>query len=532
MRKLITYLQRIFMLAIIASTMLACSDGDSINIDQPTEGAVRLRIAVGASGDVLSASVPQGGEIGDGLEPGQHHENDINSLSLFTYRGSMNGDGSTPVKLVAYLTDLNLTTEQAKFVDGYYVHEVRVDDKFINGYEYSGADKFIVVTNLYAIHATTLGELRDAYVTQTVNKVASGELMSGCNNFVMSNEDESRVIDGSGSVNDPHIISVNVERVTARVDFIVDGSTVDGANLRYDAIDGTNNEKVADVYVSHVRVFNGMRGASYLIKRLADGEGTTPLYLADEFKPATRLVVEPHTWQKGSVTSAVLGEWFGETAIASAQAGGDSWFRDGDRVHVDARTQGNDGFGTSTSTDAQGNNYYLVDYVNENTMSPQNTNGDVTTGVMLRAIYKPVKVYGSLDDKGVPVLDNTYSYGKSFWRYRPVNTTYDETQAIYFSSAKVANDYLKAHPEQTAEVTEFPNALCYYPVFLRHDNTVATPLIHTMEFGIVRNNIYRLKVSFTGPGYNTITTEVDPEGIRPFIYVRKWYKILHPEIEI
>lgn len=532
MRTLITYIQRLLMLAIIAGSMVACSDEASLPIDNPVDGAVRLRIAVGASGDILPASVPQGGEIGDGLEPGQHQENDIHSLALFTYHGSINSDGTTPVKLVAYLTDLNLTSEQAKFIDGYYVHEVRVDDKFINGYEYSNADKFIVVTNTVAMHATTLGELRDAYITQTVNKVASGELMSGCSNFVMSNEDESRCIDGSGSANDPHIISVNVERVTARVDFIVDGATVDGANLRYDVLDGENHEKVADVYLSHVRVFNGMKGASFLIKRLADGEGATPLYLADEFKPATRLVVEPHTWQKGSVTSTLLDEWFGETAISRAQAGGDSWFRDGDRVHVAARTGGNDGFGTSTSTDAQGNNYYLVDYVNENTMTAQNTNGNVTTGVMLRAVYKPVKVYGSLDASGVPVLDGSYSYGKSFWRYRPVNTTYDETQAIYFSSAKVANDYLKAHPEQTAEVTEFPNALCYYPVFLRHDNTVATPLIHTMEFGIVRNNIYRLKVSFTGPGYNTITTDVDPEGIRPFIYVRKWYKILHPEIEI
>lgn len=534
MKLLITYIQRIMMLALLVSTMVACSDKESYADDEEQNSAVLLRIAIGGPANYTRA-VPTGGEHGDGLEPGQHHENDINTLSLYACADGINGNAATPVRLVAYLTNLNLTMDNADIVDGMFVYEVRVDDKFVNGYTFSAQDKFIVVTNTQALGASTLGELRDSYVTKPVQNVAEGMAKNGCTNFVMSNERESSYVDGVGSPEDPHLIKVNIERVTARVDLITTGSVADAAtqSLLFSAVDGPADTKVADVYVSHARVFNAMTAPSYVIKRLGNAENQACFYLADETNPASFYVIEPNTWKKATTDASLLTSWYGNSHVSKVKQLGDGWFRNADRVHIASPSAGNDGFATSVSVDDAGYNYYVLDYVNENTMTPENTTANVTTGIMLKAVYKPANVYKGFSGE-TPIVDTEYAYGQTFWRYRPIGQVYDETKSVCFSSLAAANDYRNAHPEQLAEITEYTGGMCYYPVYLRHDNTLVTPYINKMEYGIVRNNIYRLKVSFTGPGYPSLDLidERDPEGIRPYIFVRKWYKIMHPEIEI
>lgn len=536
-------IMRCAMLAMIACISAACSDHDDLLpgsnalANDSVASNVVLRIALGMPAGGSALNRPQGGEHGDGLEKGLHHENDIHVLQLYSYQGSINGDANTPVKLVAYLTNLDFTPENARIVDDMYVHDVRVDDKFLNGYTFSSADKFIAVTNLMPIGPANLNDLKRAVIGQSLSRVAEGEPMSGCNDFVMSNESESLYTYGIGSPDDPNIITTTVERLAARVDFVTDGAEADPTKqaLRYAATDGAEEKQMGSVYVSHARVFNAMKAPSYLLKRLATAEDATPNYLAVEQKPATSLVVDPYTWQKGSTTAAQLESWYGGSRISAAAEAGDAWFRTADKVHTAAPSASNDGFGTSTSTDDEGCHFYVLDYVGENTMPQASTRGSVTTGILLKAVYEPTTVYGDgVDSDGNPVADSHYAYGQTFWRYRPLTPNYSEMQALYFSSFDAADAYRTAHPDEVAEIQEYPAGTCYYPIYLRHDNTEPSADIRMMEFGIVRNNIYRLRVSFTGPGYPSMEgiDKVDPEGIRPYIFVRKWHKINHPEIEI
>lgn len=530
------HIQWMWMPVLIACILSACDLSHSSSVGtQADEGYVTLRISTGMPRSPQRQGRPQGGEYGDGLEPGQHHENDIRTLALYAYQGSVNAAASTPVKLVVYLSDLNLTESEGQWVGDDMVYEVRIDDKFMNSYTFSSSDRFIAVSNTLPLGATNLGELRNAFINQPVRRVAAGEPLVGCTHFVMSNERESQYRDGIGSADNPRMVSVHIERVTARVDLVTTGSTTDLTHsaLSYPAIDGAENTRVADVLVTHARVFNAMHAPSYLLKRLAENESAGAVYLASEDKPATRMVVENYTWQKGSATADQLNDWYGDSQLRRAKAQGDNWFRTADGVHTDPATADNDGFRTAVSVDAAGQTYYVLDYVNENTMLPGHTNGDVTTGVLLRAIYCPTVVYKSVVD-GEPIADSDYACGQTFWRYRPMSTTYDETLAACFSNPAAAQAYMDANPQVAAEITQYTNGLCYYPVFLRHDNTVDATDIRMMEFGIVRNNIYRLRLSFTGPGYPTLDPidKVNPEGIRPYIFVRKWYKIEHPEIEL
>nr|WP_321373030.1 Mfa1 family fimbria major subunit [uncultured Bacteroides sp.] len=81
------------------------------------------------------------------------------------------------------------------------------------------------------------------------------------------------------------------------------------------------------------------------------------------------------------------------------------------------------------------------------------------------------------------------------------------------------------------------NGLCYYPYWIRHSNN-GTIDESIMEFGIVRNNVYKLKViSFSGLGkpmpYSPTDTPENPDEesfVSVFITVSPWRLIAHPDV--
>lgn len=522
----------ILSLLFCAALFVSCSKDDVEYVDmqeqneamqQDTRSFLALRITIGTERN--TRAVPTGGEDGDHRENGQHHENDINNIVVFKVNGSVvTGADNLPVTKVAFVPDVDFHPGNAT---GNITTEINLSP--YTDYTYSHGDHFIVAANMGNIAASTLGELRDKLVTDAWLTASSG-VIGDFHGFVMSNESESRYTDGSGSPEDPRMIHVNIERVAARVDFCIDGSVVDGSSRKFDAKD--KNQKVGNVLVSHARILNGMMKPTYLIKRLAENSSSSKFYLADEITPTTRYVCEPNTWNKPTATEDDFLQWFGNSRHSLAYNQQHAWFTDKDKVHTSA--SGN-GFTTGTTLDPHSNlNYYVLGYVNENTMTPEATTGKTATAVALNAIYEPLTVYGSLDADGNPVEDDTYTRGQTFWRFRPITAEYDETTALYFSSRSAAEAYQTLHGEIVSEINEYTSARCYYIVYLRHDNSPVSPYVTPMEFGIVRNNIYRLKVSFTGPGYSSIpeNTEVQPEGIKPYIYVKKWYYIEHPTIEL
>lgn len=84
----------------------------------------------------------------------------------------------------------------------------------------------------------------------------------------------------------------------------------------------------------------------------------------------------------------------------------------------------------------------------------------------------------------------------------------------------------------------YENGLCYYPYWIRHSNNGTTDS-GIMEFGIVRNNIYKLKVnSFSGAGkpvpYDPVTDKpenpAEESSVSMLVTVTPWRVISHPEI--
>lgn len=556
----------------VGATLTGCYDYTEMAEEaQSNEAPIVLDLTIGADVQAtrsatsrLNRALPMGGEDGDGREYGAAFENEVRDISLYYYSnpdGILSAD-ATPIKRMVYVDNVESIAVTTTLGDK-IKKRIPLKRSMLDDYDYALGDQFVVVANMGDVTAPgTLGELRNMLVSNAWTG-APGAAKSTYSKFVMSNEKNSQYLQRSGRKTDPHIITVDIERVAARIDFCSNGSErylgtgsgnatgIDGGNPSIEYLAKEGSQTVGNVYVTHVRPFNVMQQPTFLIKRSALTSSETPVYLKNEAaynETGFAYVVDPLTWTKAlkpaKNTAANLESWYGNTRYSLVDKGYAS--NEAYRVHVNTATTA-DGFNDekgyshvdkSEDTANGFTDFYVLDYANENTMPVGATTSEVATGIVVRAIYIPKVVYPSAAAAaiGTPVVD--YTNGGTFYRYRPMTTSFNETQCVYFDKEAEARAYGDAHPATPYIVEEFKDGVCYYITYLRHDNgddyTPFSPDVTPMEYGIVRNNIYRLKCSFSGPGYPTIppTPSFEPLGIKPYIFVRRWYQINHPEIEI
>lgn len=532
-----------WMLSVAAVGLIAsCSDHSDI-IPAPEEeqeqgipcDCIVLHLYVGDEASTRA------GDDGDGPEAAVNHENDIMNLCLYQYSG-VNGDLSDLqnndliVRKLAHVPNVNFTP-----TDGSKSTTVTIRD--IPSYMFKpGKDKFIVAANAGNItdDVTTLGELRDFIVEETCTYEAANPDIAHFSHFVMSNIDLStdNSQDGSTALTGKDLeVSITLERLSARIDFCADPTLTFDATVgdtpawKYTAKVGGDGDAVGSVYLTHVRTFNAMLNPSYLIKRLSESASGTKYYLQKEVTsaaaPTSLYVEEPTTWNKASEDDKHLESMFGSSRYAAARSNTAQWFRSIDGVRPFANS-GN-AFTTGTSEDAERDKYFVVTYTNENTVPREAITGSNTTGLMLKTYYAPSVVYNNANCAESDKV--TYTVGNTFWRFRYE----DDDTSVFFSTEAAANEFA-ATVHEAGTVIKYENGISYYPVMLRHYYRNGTPEFpyKPMQFGIVRNNIYRLKVSFSGPGYAELPdpTEITPGGITPYIYVLPWYVIDHPVIEL
>ena len=276
-----------------------------------------------------------------------------------------------------------------------------------------------------------------------------------------------------------------------------------------------------------------MQQSSYMIKRVtsSDNIASQLRYGAREAKRAdgtpTNYVVEPHTMAKmGSVTDADLDSWYGDTRAKTVYANPESYLSSTGIAAYAGTETAKSGLGTFT-------HIRTLAYTNENTQDKGHHTPDFITGLLLRAVYQPMKVYTDKEctTEYSPMSD--YETGHDFWRYSPTKKAMKEADCIYFSNQEAAEAYKAAHPSDMAEITKFADGICYYNVWLRHANVDSDPhLTFPMEYGIVRNNIYRVGVSkVTGPGTPSPSKD-GPEHIYLRIFVREWNLRTQPPIRL
>ena len=553
----------LILLTLLTPLFGACIYNDYSNCVDNEEGGAVLHISLsisvlGEDSGSTRAAVPNGGEEGDGWQYGLQNENRLHNFTVFVldHNNTINSPGSTLFLGSRYFSDEDVARVDS--IREYYLKLKNYDVlKDVLTYDFTipivnylpkeitpESFRFIVIANKGDLTEsfTTLGALRDAMPDATW---AVGD--DGAERFVMTNENDQYYGSGVGTEENPIRMHVTIERMAARIDYNPEGAQLtDGGQLYYDIKASDNATTLAKLYIDKMAIVNACQKPSFYIKRVADNiNGTNLVYLGDETPTprgiATNVVIDPYSTQKtaaNTTNTTLLTTLYGDTRIGNVE-----------------QLLQNTPAPALTSVSQS----VILGYVDENTYAPEMAHSSYTTGVAFQCHFEPLHNFHTAYDKDTGELTNgTYTQGQDFWMVEPyqdteikVETTVDEetgeesttttttdrsftdiseADRHYFSTEAAAIDYATdTQHKHYGHVVKYTGGVCYYFAYLRHSNNVA--VIHnTMEFGIVRNNVYTFKlIPSTGPGTPTPDYR-HPEELKARIYVRKWLLVEHPVI--
>lgn len=428
---------------LLVMSFASCASDTTSDLPLPSKDMkayLQVKVTVEGSGDTRAsraATGPQGGEDGDGREPGINKENDVNSLAVLLYESEKNdlSDDNAIIDHVYTFTNLRKEKTPTSGSDATYTTVPKEIDAAIVGKKYH----VIVIANADDMTSRCKGkkisEVRDLQMSKVCTRDAD---ITKFSNFIMSSKKDAKIdFTKEGSETDPYLVSVDIERLAARIDIIPNADYDEtGKGYYYNVMDGTN--VVGGFKLESVTPTKVMTSGEYLIKRVSsDAAVSAVTYFGLETKDAdnkaTNYVVCP--WTKN------------RTGLTLSNAEGPTSYN----VQKVASTKS-----------------YILDYVMENTTTDN---------------------------------DEAYSTGLIF-----KGKYYEETEW----------DATKKQPKDGFTGTEKE-----YTYTLRHSDpsgsgTIADP----MHFGVVRNNIYQVKVN---------GVEGKSKGLKLTIHVRKWATYTHEE---
>lgn len=426
----------------------SCASDTTSDLPLPSKDMkayLQVKVTVEGSGDTRASRAttePQGGEDGNGREPGINHENDVNSLTVLLYKSDKDkkdlSEADATIDYVYTFTNLNKVTTSSGS-DATYTTVPREIDASIVGNNYH----VIVIANADDMTSRCKGkisEVRDLQMSKVCTRDAD---ITNFSNFIMSSKTDAMIdFTKEGSETDPYVVNVDIERLAARIDIIPNATYVDtDKGYYYNVMDGTN--VVGGFKLESVTPTKVMTKGEYLIKRVSSDK-TVPsvTYFGLETKDAdnaTNYVVCPWTKDRTGLT---LAEAEGPASLYNVKET------------------------TSTSTTDPS---YILDYVMENTTTDNAE--DNSTGLIFKGKY----------------------YESSEW-----NATTKKPKAG-FAGAEKQYTYTLRHSDPSG------------------NGTTADP----MHFGVVRNNIYQVKVE---------GVEGKSKGIKLTIHVVPWAHYDHGEV--
>lgn len=431
----------------------SCASDTTSDLPLPSKDMkayLQVKVTVEGSGDTRASRAttgrPQGGEDGDGREPGTNHENEVNSLAVLLYESGKDdlSDDNAIIDYVYTFTNLKKATTPTSGSDATYTTVPKEIDAAIVGKNYH----VIVIANADDMTSICKGkkisEVRDLQMSKVCTRDAD---ITKFSNFIMSSKKDAKIdFTKEGSETNPYQVTVDIERLAARIDIIPNATYDDTSQgYYYNVMDGTN--VVGGFKLESVTPTKVMTKGEYLIKRVSsDKDVSSVTYFGEEkmdatTKASTNYVVCPWTKDRAGLT---LAEAEGPTSLYNVKK-------------------------TTFTSTVVGEASYILDYVMENTTT-DNTEVN-STGLIFTGKY----------------------YESSEW------------------------DATKHRPIAGAKGTEKQ-----YTYTLRHSDpsgsgTTADP----MHFGVVRNNIYQVKVE---------GVEGKSKGIKLTIHVVPWAHYDHGEV--
>lgn len=510
---------------------------------------------------------PTGGEQGDGLETGQDYENEVKSAVAFFYQGSgVNAEGTTRIQAAVPFTFTSYTAG-GNGVDRVYTTTPQTVDLD------NGTYHLLLVANpgtdWWSGKSLTLGDVRDHIQQQAWQQAADG----GYSDFVMTSAADATVTLNFNPENDPAKATVDVERMAARLDYQASGS--------YTCQDPQYSG--ATVEITGAALVNNLTAGSYLTKRVAtDVNGTGLSYLGDETLDAgvqTNYVLDPWTAQKtaannsftiGDATaqpaSALYGVWFDGSwadpnqwasyvkAGTSVSDGSETWQRIGYTLeNTTAADEAGSRYSTGVVFKAKFHPQGVLNYTDGATFFSYGGNLYASMEDMMQHFYGSVfikdfsqvtscKTWGEVKAFIASTLLTNDPSGYNTWLSKQAEGKADADAVTNLSSlawdqymltecgySKSADGVVTL--DQKGKVTRtalrptgvhtYEDATCYYTWWVRHSNDGLDDTNGVMEYAIVRNNIYKLKVNSIYSLGGDIPTDEDNNLVIE-VYVKDW----------
>lgn len=433
---------------LLVMSFASCASDTTSDLPLPSKDMkayLQVKVTVEGSGDTRASRAdkePDGGEDGNGREPGINKENDVNSLTVLLYNSDKDdlSDDNAIIDYVYTFTGLKSSSSTGGVT---YTTGPREIDPVIVGKNYH----VIVIANADDMTSRCKGEkiskVRDLQMSKVCTRDAD---ITKFSNFIMSSKNDAKIdFTKEGSETEPYVVDVNIERLAARID-IIPTAAFDGTSqgYYYNVMDGTN--VIGGFKLESVTPTKVMTKGEYLIKRVSSDKTVSSVtYFGEEKMDATT---------KAS-TNYVVCPWTKDrTGLTLAEAEGPTSFYNVKKT-------------TSTGTIADAS--YILDYVMENTTTDNAE--DYSTGLIFKGKY----------------------YEETEW-----DATMKQPKAGSIGKEKK------------------------YTYTLRHSDpsgsgTTADP----MHFGVVRNNIYQVKVD---------GVEGKSKGIKLTIHVVPWAHYDHGEV--
>ncbi len=317
----------IFIAFTCLAMLSACYNYDQEGIEEVNASNCYINLAISVSnGNEHStrASEPTGGENGDGREAGFERENTINGITLILYQdgAGINTTADPTLDLVRYFPVTDRTTGTAPIEVTYTTGNQPLGYNKLN---MSGTYHAIVIANAPELAASLvegtskLSDVRDmtCKTLYTGNPTMSSD---NCRNFVMSSEQDNTInfasitatnLDGTPHVKGRDMLfnltdqPLVIERLAARIDFWsknsigYDATTYSKKGYVYNVTGSTTDKFVVTGIVPfNLTNSHNIYGREYLLKRLKDDLSATSVkYLTDE-TALTSYVIDPNTHNK------------------------------------------------------------------------------------------------------------------------------------------------------------------------------------------------------------------------------------------
>lgn len=444
----------------ILLSFMACSQDDVMTDPQggnaSGEGAYMSLAISMPNGTPGTRAIDPGS---NGTEAGTDEEQKVTSLLVLCYDAT-SGEAISGYKkdyLAADLVPMNPNPSDNTKATIYVVPEFKIA---------KGPKKVVVIVNPLESQfseTTSLTFMRTAMSLSTdqITSISTNNsfLMTNANDFVNQDaegnkntnnptengqfyEDGSVYVDVQGTKEHPTNVTIPVERAVAKIQDVTNNN-----NYEFNVeVDGTpNGEKVT---FTDVALING-NTKFYPIKNIRNSntEGKNDY------------VVDPNF----SETEQKVADFYSKIFKVT-----------------ETETKTDVEFKSLTSTP--------IFYTLENTMHKEQQMNGYTTGLYYKAVYTAKDGI-----KG----DNVYKYLGKVYNFAQLGQLSDlklevpaegENQKIELTDDSSAEDFAKIG------VTKYEKGVCYYPYWIRHVPS-SSVVMDVMEFGVVRNNVYKMTIN-------------------------------------